>query len=188
MYDINLSSEIFSQLMNGKVINKTILNNSTQFVENPLFNEIMDNLKDYRTQYRMNGVEFVEEVNYVFIRDKTSNRDNFKTDITMRACLLLLLLGKYLTAYNYRISKLTDPSGGITLADIEIIQEMPDTYEILEKANMKNDLYALIKTILIDRHIMLEKPGSQSYILSDSGRAFFDEIVSNYESGLSDIH
>jgi len=182
MYDTNLSSEIFSQLMNGKVINKSILNNNAQFVENPLFNEIMDNLKDYRTQYQMNGVEFVEEAEFIFIRDRVSNRDDLKTDITMKACLLLLLLGKYLTEHNYRISKLIDPSGGITRADIEAMQEIPDTQEILEKAKMKNDLHAMIKSVLVDRHIMLEKPGSQSYILADSGKAFFDEIVKNYES------
>ena len=99
----------------------------------------------------------------------------------MKACLLLLLLGKYLTEHNYRISKLIDPTGGITRADIEIIQEMPDTQEILEKAKMKIDLHAMIKSVLVDRHIMLEKPGSQSYILADSGKAFFDEIVKNYE-------
>jgi len=182
MYNANLSSEIYSQLMNGKVINKTVLNNSAQFVENPLFNEIMDNLKDYRTQYKMNGAEFVEEADYIFIRDRASNRDDLKTDITMKAYLLLLLLGKYLTEHNYNISKLTHPSGGITRADIEAIQEMPVTQEIMEKTKMKSDLFSTIKNVLIDRHIMLEKPGSQSYILSDSGKAFFDEVVKNYAS------
>jgi hypothetical protein len=99
----------------------------------------------------------------------------------MKACLLLLLLGKYLTENNYRLSKLTDSSGGITIADIEAINEMPDTQEILEKGKMKNDLASAIKSILVERHIMLEKPSSQSYILSDSGRTFFDEIVKSYE-------
>ncbi|MBT4836710.1 MAG: hypothetical protein HON94_05130 [Methylococcales bacterium] len=181
MYDANLSAEIFSQLMNGKIINKTILNNSSQFVENPLFNEVMDNLKDYRSQYAMNGVELVEEAEYLFIRDRNSSSEELKTDVMMKACLLLLLLGKYLTENNYRLSKLTDSSGGITIADIEAINEMPDTQEILEKGKMKNDLASAIKSILVERHIMLEKPSSQSYILSDSGRTFFDEIVKSYE-------
>ena len=140
----------------------------------------MDNLKDYRTQYEMCGFELVEEAEYVFIRDRVSNRDDLKTDITMRASLLLLLLGKYITEFNFRFSKLTEISGGITKSDIDLIQEMPNTQEILEKANMKNDLQSLIKTNLVDRHIMLEKVDTQSYILSDSGRAFFDEIIHNY--------
>jgi hypothetical protein len=37
MYNKQLSKEIFDQLTNGKVINKTILNNAGEFVENNLF-------------------------------------------------------------------------------------------------------------------------------------------------------
>lgn len=180
MFDASLSGEIFNHLMNGKIINKTMLNNSGQFVDNPLFVEIMTNLKDYRTQYEMCGFEFAEDINYIFIRDRVNNREDLKTDISMRACLLLLLLGKYLTENNFRLSKLTDPSGGITAADIEAMQEMPDTDEILEKANIKKDLLTEIKTTLVNRNILLEKPSLQTYILSDSGRAFFDEIIKNY--------
>ncbi|PKQ73654.1 condensin complex protein MksE [Aeromonas sobria] len=182
MFNAMLSSDIFNILMNGKIINKTELNNSGQFVDSPLFIEIMSNLKDYRTQYEMCGFEFVEEIDYIFIRDRVSNRDDLKTDISMKACLLLLLLGKYLTENNFRLSKLTDFSGGINAADIEAIQEMPDTNEILEKANIKKDLHTEIKNTLVNRNILLEKPSSQSYILSDSGRAFFNEIINNYDA------
>lgn len=181
MFNAALSSVIFNTLMNGKIINKTELNNSGQFVDNLLFIEIINNLKDYRTQYEMCGFEFVEEVDYIFIRDRANNRCDLKTDISMKACLLLLLLGKYITENNYRLSKLTDVSGGINAADIEAIQDMSDTTEILEKANMKKDLHTEIKNILVNRHILLEKPSSQSYVLSDSGRSFFNELIKNYE-------
>lgn len=180
MFNAQLSTEIFSQLMNGRIINKTILNNSGEFAPNIYFHEIMDNLKDYRVQYQMNGFELVEEPEYVYIFDRTFSRDDLKTDITMKAYMLLLILGKYLTEHNYRLSKLTEPSGGITHADIEVIQEMPDTQEILEKSGVKSNLLASIKSVLVERSILLEKPSSQSYILSDSGRAFFDEIKNYY--------
>lgn len=182
MFNARLSNDIFNQLMNGKIINKTELNNSGQFVESLLFNEIMSNLKDYRIQYEMCGVDFVEEVDYIYIRDRVNSSEDLKTDITMKACLLLLLIGKYLTESNYKFSKITDPSGGITKADIESIQEMPDTQEIIEKAKLKNDLHIEIRNVLVNRNIMLEKPSSQSYILSDSGKAFFYEIIQNYKN------
>jgi len=182
MYNAYLSSQIFNHLMNGKVINKTKLNNNSQFVENPLFIEIIENLDDYKTQYQMNGVDLVVTVDYVYIKERGLKNDNLKTDITMKTCLLLLLLGKYITENNFRMSKLTEPSGGITEADIDAIMEMSDTPEILEKAKMKNDLLPLIKSILVKRSILLEKPGAQSYILSDSGRAFYDEIIKSYQS------
>jgi len=181
MYNAATSQGIFSELMNGRIINKTSLDNSNNFTENPLFTEIIDNLDDYRTQYKMSGYEFVESPSYIYIRERSTDTNSLKTDITMKACVLLLLMGKYLTENNYRISKLTDPSGGLTEADFEAIQDMPDTAEILEKSAMKRDFSASIKPILVERNIMLQKIGSNSFILSDSGKAFFDEIVDNYQ-------
>lgn len=182
MFDARLSIEIFSQLMNGKIINKHILNNNGEFIENTLHTEIMENLNDYRMQYRMCGYSFVESSTYIFIREQGRQPGDLKTDITMKVCVLLLLLGKYLTEHNYRIGKLTEPSGGITNADFEVIQQMPDTQEILEKSGLNSDLPTAIKSVLVDRYILLQKPGSLAYILSDSGKAFFEEIVKNYNS------
>lgn len=181
MFDANLCHEIFNKLMNGKIINKTILNNNGQFTNNPLFDEILCNLNDYKGQYDMCGKDFVVENDYVFIRDRTNINEDLKTDITMKAYLLLLIIGKYLTANNYRFSKISDSSGGITIADIEAIQEMPDTQEILEKSKLNNNLHSEIRNILVNRNIMLEKPSSQSYILSDSGKAFFNEVINNFK-------
>jgi len=182
MYNAVMSQRIFNELMNGRIINKTMIDNSNNFVENPLFTEIIDNLDDYRNQYKMSGYEFVENPDYIYIREFTADSSGLKSDITMKACVLLLLMGKYLTDNNYRISKLIDPSGGLTEADFEAIQNMPDTAEILEKSAMKRDFTASIKPILVERNIMLQKIGSNAFILSDSGRAFFDEIVDSYQS------
>ncbi len=182
MFNAVLSKMIFNQLMNGKVINKSLLNNSGEFVDNHLFIEIMDNLEDYRAQYRMSGYEFIENTRFVFIREPSSQTENLKTDITMRVYVLLLLIGKYITTHNFRLTKLTEASGGLTEEDIELIQQMPDTEELLEKSGMKRDFAGSIKSLLIDRNILLQKPSSASYLLSDAGRSFFDEIIEQYES------
>jgi hypothetical protein len=42
--------------------------------------------------------------------------------------------------------------------------------------NSKDDLFTNIKSQLIDRHILLEKTGSQRYVLSLAGKFFFGEI------------
>lgn len=180
MFDARLSQEIFAQLMNGKIINKYVLNNSGELIENHLHTEIMENLNDYRIQYKMCGCPLVENPTYIFIREQGSQPKDLKTDITMKACVLLLLMGKFLTEHNIRIGKLTESSGGITNADFEVIQQMPETTEILEKAGLNADLQTAIKSVLVDRHILLQKPGSLAYILSDAGKAFFEEIVKNY--------
>lgn len=180
MYDADLSAEIYRTLMGGKVINRHKLNNSGEAITDPLFEEILSNLKSYRMQYEMCGWELVIEANYVFVRDRVTNNENLKTDITMRASLLLLMLGKYLNEHNYRVTKLTEYSGGISRADIEIIQEMPDVRELIEKAQLKNDLFTEFKNVLVNRNIMLEKPSSETFILSDAGKAFFEEIFINF--------
>lgn len=182
MFNKILSKDIFRQLMNGRIINKSVLSNSGEFIENKLFTEIMQNIDDYRNQYRMSGYDFVENPEFIYIREQATRKEELKTDITIKACVLLLLLGKYLTEHNFRISKLTDPTGGVTESDFEIIQQMPDTEEILEKAGMKRDIQSSIKSVLVDRHILLQKPSSCSYILSEAGKAFFDEIVESYQS------
>lgn len=180
MYDARLSKEIFDQLMNGRIINKTVLNNASEFVENELYTEIIRNLDIYRQQYAMSGLKLVETESYFYVREPGANQESLKSDITMKACILLMLIGKYITESRSRLSKLTDPSGGLTDADIEAIEEMTDTAEILDRCGIKQDLQVAIKTILVERNIMLQKASSEVYLLSDAGRAFFDEIVEHY--------
>lgn len=182
MYDAQLSKEIFSELMNGRIINDVKLNNSSEFVENELFREVIDNLSDYRTQYQMSGFELVENSSFFYIRDQSSTKDDLKTDLTMRACILLMIIGKYVTSQNYSMSKLTSPKSGITAADIEAMEASPDNTELLEKANFKNDLHTHIKRILVDRNIMLETVGTKRYVLGKAGQAFFEELADHYES------
>lgn len=180
MYSVDLSVEIYQMLMAGKMINSRILNNSGQWVSNPLFEEIMNNLQAYTTQYEMSGQELVNNKSFVFLRKSGMPIEDLKTDVTMKAALLLLMLGKYINEQNYRFSKLTEPSGGITQADIRALQELDDVQELIEKAKLKSDLFAEFKNILINRNILLELPGSERFILSDSGRAFFDDVVRIY--------
>jgi len=180
MYNTELSVEINQALTAGKVINRKMLNNSGQFVSNPLFEEIMDNIPAYTTQYEMSGQELVSKKDFVYLRKSSSSVEDLKTDITMKAALLLLMLGKYINEQNFRFTKLTEPSGGITKTDILALQEMDDVQELIEKAKLKNDLFTEIKNVLINRYLLLEMPGSERFILSDAGVAFFEEVVKTY--------
>lgn len=180
MYSVDLSVDIYQILSSGKVINGRILNNSGEFVSNSYFEEIMNNLSSYRTQYEMSGHELVVRKRFIFLRKSGYSIDDLKTDITMKAALLLLMLGKYINDRNYRFSKLTDTTGGITRTDIQNIQDMDDIQELIEKAKLKDDLFSEFKNVLINRSLLLELPGSERYILSDAGKAFFDEVVHSF--------
>ncbi|PLA73419.1 hypothetical protein CYQ88_11260 [Hydrogenovibrio sp. SC-1] len=180
MYNARLSKQIYQELKNGKIINKHRLDNAARFVQNELFTEIMVNEEDYRKQFEMSGYEFVLTESFVLIREQGRDSATLKTDMTMKAYILLLLLGKYLNEQNYRFTKLTASDGGLTVGDINAVGQMPDTTELLEKSGMKNGLMNNIKNVLVKRNILLEKASSETYILSDAGKAFFQEILTNH--------
>ena len=157
MVSLQKSEQIFNTLMNGRIINREIIDNDV-LVANPLFNEIMDNLEVYKKQYEMSGFKFLHSGDYVYITEDEKN----KTDIAMKAQILLLLIGKYLNNNNYSLQKIKHLNVGLTRSDILGVQAMPETIEF--------------KNILVERHILLEKTSSESFILSAIGEKFFDEL------------
>ncbi len=170
--------------MNGKIINERNLeNNAEQFESNPLYTEIIDNLSEYKQQYEMCGYKLIvnAEKGYLHIRDQGRASESLKTDVTLRASVFLLMIGKYLNEYNYHIGKLTDASGGLTDSDFDKIMKMSDTQELLEKLSVNSDFRQAIQPVLVERNILLKKGDTPvKYILSDAGKAFFDEVTADY--------
>lgn len=183
MFDRHLSKDIFDEFMNGKVINKHRLNNTGQEELDPYFTELMENLDDYKMQYDMSGLELVIKPSYALVREVKDKSIDLKTDISMKCAILLMILGKFVINGNYRMSKLTEASGGITADELAILENDDDVIELLEKGRMKGSLSSEVKNTLVGRKLLLEIPGAQKYILSDAGRAFFDEVVQNYVDG-----
>ncbi|PKI02507.1 hypothetical protein [Glaciecola sp. 33A] len=177
MYNTDISALIYKQFISGKFINKTILDNSDKDVLNADFMEVDSNFDEYRQQYEMIGYELIHATSYMYIRERTLPKEDFKNDITLKASLLLLMMGKYLNDNNYRLTKLTDPTGGFSQQDIAQMQEYPDNQELITKAKLSLDLNAEINTILVKRGIAQEKVATSDIILTDAGKAFFENIV-----------
>ena len=175
MINFKNSQLIFNTLMNGRVINREVIINDV-LVTNPLFTEIMDNLELYQRQYEMSGFKFIHSGNYVYITED----DKSKTDIAMKAQILLLLIGKYLNNNNFSLKKIKYPNIGLTRSDILGIQAMSESIELLNRAGMGEDVYSQIKSILVERNILLEKTTSDAFILSAIGNEFFDELQPLY--------
>ncbi len=188
VYNQALSVEIFDELMNGRMINREILGSNGKFEPNPQYKEIMDNLSLYKQQYKMSGYTLVANANldegFIYII-KGEAYEISKTELAMKAYCLLLLIGKYLTSNNLTMSKIIDEQGGLTTSDFSKMQTMENIAEILENANMQDDLLKNVKSILVDRHIMYKKVGDElgqdRYILSNAGKAFYDELVEQVE-------
>ncbi len=48
--------------------------------------------------------------------------------------------------------------------------------------NMDEDLFKNIKSILVERHIIYEHPVTQNYLLSNAGKAFFEELMADFSA------
>lgn len=185
--DMTKSVEIYNELMNGRMINREIVSEDGEFERNPLFTEVMDNVGAYTQQYEMSGHSIQYNTDYLYLF-KGQSHESSKTELSMKAYILLMIIGHYVNSQGFVItsdrntSKLSAIGGGLTLADIDKIQETPVMKEMLERADMKGDLYKVIKNILIERHIMHRNPVTGNIILSGAGAHFFDELTENYKA------
>jgi len=176
MVNKRLSKDIYNHLINGKIINRERIENDT-FVPNELYSEIMQHEEAYREQYDMCGYNMHIANGYIYLLEKTEKKD-LKTDVIMRCYVLLLIIAKHMNDINKSHNQLMSLNGGISKAEIDLLNENSDVKELLKKCdfNSKDDLFTNIKSQLIDRHILLEKTGSHRYVLSQAGKFFFDEI------------
>lgn len=174
------SREIYQYLRNGKILNQEMISNSGELVNNPIFSEIMGNLEDYRKLYLDIGYRLVDTPSYLYLID--DRHQDPKTDVVMRIYLLLVIIGKYLVIQGYSLNKIYHETAGLTVDDFHNMANVPHIIEILEKSKMgqhPNEISGLIKSNLIDRGILWEKPSTNTYILTNAGRAFFDELQNN---------
>ena len=183
--NITLSKRIFSELMNGKIINKHVVNNASEFSINPLFSEIMDNLPAYKNQYEMNGSDFIVKPDFVYINDSDVLSEK-KSPQAMKVIILLVIIGHYLNKHKYSPTKLTcAKTGGLVEEDFTAIESMTYVEEILEKANItkKGDTSFQDKVIniLVYRGVMVERPTSKAYILTDAGKAFYEDVMQGFD-------
>lgn len=179
LVDMRLSVEIYNHLMNGRIINSQRLGSHGDFETNPMFEEVMQHLEVYTIQYEMCGFSLVANSDFFYIAKGYLN-DISKTEIAMKAYCLLLLIGKYMTTQNYKIERLSSAGHGLSLAEINKISLMPDTEEILQRAGLNDDLLKSIKSVLMERQIILENPITQNFVLSASGQVFFEELIERF--------
>jgi hypothetical protein len=178
MYNKRLSVQIYQQLTHAKVINARQLDQQDQFVDNPLYVEIMSNKEIYQTQYEMSGHLLTFQDDFIYLQAEMS--DPTKDEMNRRAPLLFMLMSRYLLKKGYRFEKLSHHKGGLTPLEVEEIGALDDTQEWLDKAEMGKYPFAKnIKLYLIDRGLMLEK-NNGAFILSDAGSRFFTDLFERH--------
>lgn len=190
MANYTLSKEVYSHLMNGKMLNKHLLDNAGDDTVNPLFIEIIDNKDEYVKQYKMSGYHLViapiNDPEYIYIV-ATGTLDGTKTELAMKAMTMLLVIGQYINHHKFKLSKLTNAkSGGLTQDDFLEMADMPHVKEILEKSKLitkgERTLQDVVIKLLVHRDIMIEVPSKKAYILTNAGHSFYQEIQRKFDT------
>lgn len=168
-----LSADIFRELINGRVVNRTVLANDGAEQENPLFAELSSRVDDYQRQYRMSGYELVGGVDFFYIREVSAEPQH--TELVKRIQSLLLIVSRHVTRSGAIFDKLTHPAGGISGEDVAAMEADELTAELLAALGIRTGLEAALKTNLVDRGIMRQTAAGR-LILAPAGRAFFAEL------------
>lgn len=175
-----VSQNIYNKLINGKIINKHhYIIKSNELEENPLYNEIFNNLDEYKELYqRINFNLAHKKSSFFYIKELTKEE---ASEVTIKIQALLIIIGRITTERGYLFDILTDYRAGIKP---EILTEsaMEERYlEILHTCKLckSRGIKEEIENNLATRNIMF-KNSQGNYVLTNAGSAFFEELSSIY--------
>lgn len=175
-----LSQQLFSICRSGKIINRdTIVND--ELVSDKVFAEVMNHLDDYRELVELTGYKLVVTDTSLYFTNL--DPDSRNQPLNFKAKVLLTIIGRYLnmTGKSPSYLKNLDSNSGLTMEDFELMQEMQDVRELLERSGFtgydrEDAMYSAVKSILIDRGFLEEKTSSKSYITTNAGWAWFEAL------------
>ena len=173
-----LSQNIYNQLINGKIINKHhYIVKSNELEENPLYNEIFNNLDEYKELYQRINFNLTHKNScFFYIRELTKEEVN---EVTIKIQALLIIIGRIVTERGYLFDILTDYRAGIKpeiLTESAIEErylEILHTCKLCKSRGIKEE----IENNLIARGLMI-KNSKGNYVFTDAGAAFFEELSS----------
>ena len=178
------SQRIYADLINGRIINKSYLEqDENQLIPNADYSELFTNLESYTELYRNIGFELVFRDSFFFIRDLHLG-DTYK-EMAIKIQVSLLILARKITAAGFGYELLENENAGISAQLLEEISQQDDVKQLILAARLaKKTLYEVVKDVLLERRIM-EKNAHQRYILTDAGKYFFKQLfaqeISNSE-------
>lgn len=168
-----LSVELYGQLMYGKMINRTIFIDGG-LKSNPYFEEVLNNFDHYRSLYDLIGYELVMRDGFAYIR--TSDGIDARDDLARNIQGLLLVLFRGTLELGFTMDVLLKDSAGLSNIHIEEIGKAEDKVEVLIACGMKSGM--LMEHIKkLETRAIAYRNGRGNLVLSESGAAFFDDIL-----------
>jgi hypothetical protein len=167
------SQQIYNDLINGRIINKSLLV-SGELSPNPDYTELFSNLEDYVELYRHIGFELVFKDSFFFIRDLALG-DDYK-EMAIKIQVILLILSRKITEAGYGYDLLEDETAGISEQQMDECSNQEEVQQLIQTAKLgKKTLFEVVRDVLVERCIM-SKNTHQRYVLTDAGKYFFKQL------------
>jgi len=171
-----LSQTIYSQLINGKAINKhAYILKTNELADNKLYNEIFNNFDEYSTLYQRINFELVHKNScFFYLRELCAEESN---EVTIKIQALLIIIGRIFTEEGYLFDVLTDHRSGVKAEDLAIATTEERYLDILHtcKLCLKRGIEEEINNNLVTRGLMFINSKGY-YVLTEAGTSFFDEL------------
>lgn len=172
-----LSQDIYSQLINGKTINKkSYILKSNELEDNLLYNEIFTNFDEYNTLYQRINFELVHKNGCFFYIRELGGED--ANEVTIKIQALLIIIGRIITEQGYLIDVLMDYRAGVKVEDLAVAASEERYLEILRTCKLckSRGIEEEINNNLVARGLMF-KNSRGNYVLTEAGASFFNELT-----------
>jgi len=182
----NLSKQIYRELIVGKYINGTKLNDSNIKVDNNLYIEISQNFNEYEKTYERLGYKLLqgEDFDYYYLRKEEIEEEQTEQEldkILIKEYVLCLSLCRYLLDNKKGLEIILNNDLGVTrelLEDFLNDSKYQDIFQAAEITTEKSDPI----NQLLERKNILEKNKNNNYI----GTEIFKDFV-NYQEKLGHL-
>lgn len=177
MISNKLSQTIYSQLINGKTVNKhAYISKTNELKENSLYNEIFNNFDEYSALYQRINFELVHKNSCFFYIRELGGDDANKVTIKIQA--LLIIIGRIITEQGYLFDVLTDYRAGVKAEDLVLATSEERYLDILHTCELcKNrGIEEEINNNLVARGLMFFNSRGH-YVLTEAGASFFYELT-----------
>lgn len=171
------SITIYNQLINGSAINKHTYSNGV-LESNPLFDEVIMYIQQYRSQYALIGFELEAAGDSFFIRERGASEQY--RDATMKIQVLMEVLSRHMADIPLRPEALLDHQGGLSQNYIGQIGSHDEVKDILTACGLAGDLLNEVEKNLVSRKLAFWN-NKESLVLSDAGEALFNDLFSGDE-------
>lgn len=173
MIQSEMSQKIYFYLINGRIINKSIISEA-QWIPNPDYTELFSNLEKYTELYRNIGFELVFRDSFFFIRDLNLG-DTYK-ETAIKIQVILLIMARKITETGFGYDLLENENSGISAQQLDEFSTQEDVKHLITAAKLgKKTLHEVVKDVMLERNIM-NKNAHGRYILSDAGKYFFSQL------------